>query len=311
MSLIQLLILSLLITYANCYSGFIKSRITGNFLTCNSENCEFSQSATQIYKEEGGNDGQSRFTYGTQCLDRESCHSSTSDARLSDCNHCGTYHWKYDQASGKLGEDKMSNCIQYNGKMAHCSTTWEPVDFYNQSNCEDIKNVKGYWINPPKLGCPNGPIDITYDWGTKRSYSVTNSEKWGESVTTSVESGFEFEGVGSAKVQVSGSVSHETAKDMTSAFETTESESCSVKFDKGGCVWQFVFETTDSCGTSYTYGCGLILTPDKVEAPCCLPGYNADPTYQTCLDEQYNVCQQGKGPLLPNYFATVRDEQTC
>ena len=46
---------------------------------------------------------------GNICLDREHCHSSTSNLRFSECSHCGAINWSIE--GYEVGEDEMKNCI--------------------------------------------------------------------------------------------------------------------------------------------------------------------------------------------------------
>lgn len=56
------------------------------------------------------------------CLNREHCHSSTSNARVYDCGHCGSKHWRYNNDNGHLCEDDCKNCLHESGdQISHCS----------------------------------------------------------------------------------------------------------------------------------------------------------------------------------------------
>jgi len=63
------------------------------------------------------------------CLDREHCHSSTSNLRFSECSHCGAVHWSIE--GSEIGEDSMKNCInRAKSKVAyvrHCSDGHEDL----------------------------------------------------------------------------------------------------------------------------------------------------------------------------------------
>ncbi|KAJ8046939.1 Nidogen-2 [Holothuria leucospilota] len=65
------------------------------------------------------------------CLDREHCHSSTSNIRLYNYNHCGAIHWSI--VGTQVGEDGMKNCVNRDGSvsaiMEHCSDSWEQMAF--------------------------------------------------------------------------------------------------------------------------------------------------------------------------------------
>ena len=63
----------------------------------------------------------------SSCIDREHCHSSTSNIRYYDCNHCGAIHWTI--SNRMATEDKFKNCVnryRINGTiMKHCSDGFE------------------------------------------------------------------------------------------------------------------------------------------------------------------------------------------
>ncbi|PIK62652.1 ankyrin [Apostichopus japonicus] len=71
------------------------------------------------------------------CFDREHCHASTSNTRLSTCSHCGAIHWSIENI--KVGEDDMKNCVNRgtanSAVMKHCSDGWEKL------NCEISTSV--------------------------------------------------------------------------------------------------------------------------------------------------------------------------
>merc|ERR1712086_559585 len=105
--------------------GKIKAQGTDTYLDCDDSSCSFTEDGGLYFVREAGDDGQFSFRiqggdYGGMCLDREHCHSSSSNARVSDCGHCGAIHWKL-TPDGKLGEDGMSNCIENDGEIRHCS----------------------------------------------------------------------------------------------------------------------------------------------------------------------------------------------
>ena len=65
----------------------------------------------------------------SQCIDREHCHSATSNLRYYDCDHCWARHWNI--VHTKVCEDDCKNCIYTNdGTIAavkHCSDGYEPL----------------------------------------------------------------------------------------------------------------------------------------------------------------------------------------
>lgn len=63
------------------------------------------------------------------CLDREHCHSGSSDLRYSECDHCGAIHWNIVTSNGAVCEDACKNCIYKNSDSTaaihHCSDGFE------------------------------------------------------------------------------------------------------------------------------------------------------------------------------------------
>ena len=59
------------------------------------------------------------------CLDREHCHSGSSDLRYSECDHCGAIHWNIITNTGAVCEDACKNCIYLTSNVTaavhHCT----------------------------------------------------------------------------------------------------------------------------------------------------------------------------------------------
>ena len=66
------------------------------------------------------------------CLDREHCHSSSSDLGYNECDHCGAIHWNIITSNGAVCEDACKNCIYKNSDdtaaIHHCSDGFEPFN---------------------------------------------------------------------------------------------------------------------------------------------------------------------------------------
>lgn len=78
------------------------------------------------------------------CLDREHCHSSTSNMRYSDCDHCGAVHWTIDLNDGSVREDGYNNCIYNdsgNAYIHHCSIGFQKFIVSNLGNHFQLKSV--------------------------------------------------------------------------------------------------------------------------------------------------------------------------
>ncbi len=63
------------------------------------------------------------------CVDREHCHSGSSNLRYSSCSHCGAVHWDI-QSGGRVYEDGQKNCIYSESAniaaVHHCSNGYTP-----------------------------------------------------------------------------------------------------------------------------------------------------------------------------------------
>ena len=120
--------------------GFIYDPYQEKLLSCSDSYCEWTEESNQIFTQDGGSfpAWSPNGTPLDQCLDREHCHSGTSNARLSDCDHCGAIHWSYDRdGDNQFKEDGGNNCLQDDGNIAHCDG--------------DTGLVWPYW--PPKYDC--------------------------------------------------------------------------------------------------------------------------------------------------------------
>ena len=84
--------------------------------------------------------------FGTKhCLDREHCHSSTSNMRYSDCDHCGAVHWTIDINDGSVREDGTNNCIYNdsgNAYIHHCSIGFQKFIVSNLGDHFQLKSVR-------------------------------------------------------------------------------------------------------------------------------------------------------------------------
>ena len=123
---------SFMVQSSSAKSGYIQRASDKGYLTCTTSQCSWQSNASQKFRKYVGHDGQSRFhvllkdgTDSGQCLDRQHCHSGSSNARMADCNHYGAAHWGYD--GSRLAEDEMKNGIKSNGGVGHCSYSYEAV----------------------------------------------------------------------------------------------------------------------------------------------------------------------------------------
>jgi len=144
-------------------------------------------------------------------------------------------------------------------------------------NCGEVLAKLGRW-QPTFYS--NGHQTLSFKWGMERQYTQTDTVTWGKSVEISMETGFDVEGIASAKVSVSGSASQEQSREFSDTFTMSEEESWSTTFDTAGQVWQWEFDITDGCGASVAKCKTAVITPSRSQPPCCLPGFAEDPERQ-------------------------------
>lgn len=131
--------------------------------------------------------------------------------------------------------------------------------------------------------------------GTQYSTEFTESEQqtWSHSVTASVSLGFTFEAfTGGASVSVTDTTAHTIAHSMTQTLSESYTEEFDYTMRIPGQVWQWQMVIEDSCGSSASYSTDLVTTKNRVEAPCCPPGYFDNPSNPTgaCTDPQLSTC---------------------
>jgi len=154
--------------------------------------------------------------------------------------------------------------------------------------------TEGSWrevISCAGAGCS---ISHAIEVGTERSNSWTTTEEWSQTVTTSMEAGFEIEGVG-AKVSTSVSDSYAQSSAFTKALSITETQTYTAecasdpKYDSRA-LYQFGTVTREDClengdcdGATFTaqYVC-VGNAPPGYAGPACVPGYCADALCTTC-----------------------------
>merc|ERR1712014_547489 len=97
--------------------------------------------------------------------------------------------------------------------------------------------------------------------------------------------------MGGLSAGVSGTLSRSIAKEYSSEFSMSKTETHTFNYG-AGVVWQWQFTITDQCGSSTVSGNDMALTPGAFEPPCCLPGYakNVSVPHGACAAGP-NVCQ--------------------
>lgn len=164
------------------------------------------------------------------------------------------------------------------------------VDFCNQG-CDfwcDAKSVTGSWKRRYTLA---GQTSDEWDHGTSKTHSESKTKEWSESVTAQVSHKFSF-----GKASISAEVQHSMSDTYSNEWTVSDTHKFTVTFspeDHGKTVWQFVFDTQDSCNhAETTLSKDYAVTRDAEQPPCCLPGYAHDaPTYQNCYADSPNICK--------------------
>lgn len=111
----------------------------------------------------------------SQCLDREHCHSSSSNLRYSACDHCGAIHWDI-RSDGSLREDNGKNCIYSTSStqaaVQHCSDGFERFNPLVLGNRFLIKSVsRGDCVSGGQfVDCDCAPT--FYVTGTPHNYNI-------------------------------------------------------------------------------------------------------------------------------------------
>jgi len=174
----------------------------------------------------------------------------------------------------------------------YCSRGEESQRWASGLGCSWVLSTFGNWR---RITYSNGPSELTFKYGMSRDYEQTDSKEWGASVTASVEAGFEA-GPVSASVSVSGTVSQNQGQTFSSTFGMSEESSVTYKFNRGGSIFQWVFDINDECGSNTANNNAFVITPGDFAPPCCLPGFAAEP------DLQHGPCrpsEDGKAYVLP------------
>lgn len=153
--------------------------------------------------------------------------------------------------------------------------------------CLPIKNVTGSWV---QIQSSSSDQSVSFEKGVSRTYTVSSTHTWGTSVSANAGVSFGFAGIG-VTAGVSGSLSNSIAKDYSSEFSMSSTDTRTFNYG-AGVVWQWQFTIIDQCGCSTVTGDDLALTPGAFAPPCCLPGYadNISVPHGAC-EAGPNVCQ--------------------
>jgi CEL-III C-terminal len=159
-------------------------------------------------------------------------------------------------------------------------------------------NITGYWEYQYEVTA-NMHASKTLSWGTTKTEAETETTQWSQSITATVEAGFDVLGV-SGKVTVSGTLARQYGQQYEQTWSVSQEETFDISFstdqvDEVLWVWQWKFDIADSFGNSLKSSSQqYALTHGMDQPPQCQPGYNTD--------EYYQVCEAGL--YLPGYGPT-------
>ena len=277
--------------------GVFQAVDTDLFLACDTHRCSIktvNETYATYFKRETGSEGQYRYkvTRGPWtglCLNREHCHSGDSNARLYDCNHCGSKHWQFNVDTGKLAEDKYKNCIQNDGGVRHCDR-YQQLQIYVPPKAWN--KPKGDWQLSEKV--LNGKIRQDISWGVISSETNTQSSTWIYSLQQSFASGVNF-----AESSTTISCGQEIASAMSTTFSTSFQQTCSVECDDKDMPYTFLYQwytehsregsekditKATSCFYLCLYGETGEPNPPECPATCCMNENCTKPCNPGCLD---------------------------
>jgi hypothetical protein len=136
-------------------------------------------------------------------------------------------------------------------------------------------------------------------------HETSTSTEWSNSLTTSVSAGFEAKAF-SFSAEVSQEVSKTVANSVTDSISTSQAHEIQFEYTDahiGKTLWQFEFETMDSCYNEETISLremAFTEGADPNHEPCCAPGWASDaPAYTQCY---------AGGLISDNPFCTVVGE---
>jgi len=147
-------------------------------------------------------------------------------------------------------------------------------------SCGNPSNVRGTWNY---VGYTNGQREFSYTTGTTTTDGSERSSSWEVGVQVEVSHGFKF--LGGVDVEVTSSYSRGGSETISRSIEQSSETSLTTTFPHevyphGGVVWQFDYLTQDACGAGTIQTTDLVITPNRAQRPCCLPGYARNPGQQ-------------------------------
>lgn len=292
------------------------------YLTCGSSTCTWEPTPSQVFRADPGREGSTNTgKYGFrvlqinaagnttdtgQCLDREHCHHSTSNLRMSDCGHCGAGKWTFQSNELREG-DQNQNCVQDDGQSKHCSDSHDPIDWPVKpapGRTPFINSAGQWYIAVSGNGDISKGLTIGMSWTTSKT--VTNSDQLG--LAYSLELSGEFLGLG-AKETLTASYSHTWQTAVMNSNTTTVTNECQATCHKsdlpkgapGWNLYQWKFSADHPSGDSSsidTVTCDYLCMPQPQQPKCP----------RDCCADIY--CQQCRDGCLAGLVSTLSTNHT-
>lgn len=149
--------------------------------------------------------------------------------------------------------------------------------------------VVGRWLFQKTL---IGKSTMTFKYGTSQKHGSESLQTWTKSVTSAMRAGLEVAGVGGMSTRLETSVRNQIAQRQSYEWSNSREMTEVAEFgddDEGKSLWQFVFESSDSCGSKkdQILSQQWALTKNRDSPPCCLPGFATDGVaYQKCSSQK-------------------------
>jgi len=210
------------------------------------------------------------------CYIREADKDPLSELRLTERRDC-------EEGMFKVGIRKSNGDLNQNGKRGCkeiflCAKRALP-------QCKGSE-VQGQWVYKSRIAVE---MTMTIKWGSAKTLEEVKTSTWAESVSASVSAG--HAAVGS--LQVTGTLAEEMAHSQKQSWSSNTEETIERKFgadDVNKALWQFEFHITDTCGNEVDSKTQEIaLTEARDHPPCCIPGYNIDPAYRACRNNDTRI----------------------
>lgn len=215
-------------------------------------------------------------------------------ANHGDCNGGGwTQVSQNDESNGNLNQGNIGDDIFM------CFKRQEAP----KKQCQ-AQEIEGKWIK--KYTVPTAPTEDEWIWGLEKSTSTTKSESWKESLEVKVSQKWTFLGQ-EGGIEITGSFAHDTSTSVTDTMTEHTENKFKVTWgaddvDKTLWQWQWGVSSTDCEQPSVESAAReYALTHGAYSPPCCIPGYQTDRYYTTCVikDAMVKNGENRSAPAIP------------